>query len=152
PALSKYFGYFALILCFGAVNAYLAQVLVGYKDVARSTIITNFINSPVMMILSMAFITVGYGLRGYLLAQVAGAFIVTILLFATAWKLTPRSVRAFSHAIPPLHKQVLTFSGAVIAMQLLEFLMSQSDKIFIGIYLRPEDVGVYAVAASLVAF
>src|SRR5258708_23088157 len=43
PALSRYFGLFALIMFFGAMSTFLGQVLTGYKDVARRTVITNFV-------------------------------------------------------------------------------------------------------------
>jgi O-antigen/teichoic acid export membrane protein len=152
PALSAYLGLFALIMVFGALNTFLGQVLAGFKDVARRTVITNFIGSPVMMIFALALIALGLGLWGYILAQVASAVIVLLLLLAVVWRVTPRAARSFPGQLPPLEKEVISFSAVVFAMSLLEFVMAQSDKVMIGFYLDARQVGIYAVATALVTF
>ena len=96
PALSRYLGLFALIMIFGALTGFLGQVLTGYKDVARRTVITNFIGSPLTMIFTLGLVGAGLGLWGYIFAQVASAFVVIVLLVFAVWKLTPRAARAFS--------------------------------------------------------
>src|SRR5450432_45679 len=52
-ALQNYLGWFALIMILGALTTFFGQVLAGYKDVARRTVVTNFIGSPTMMILTL---------------------------------------------------------------------------------------------------
>ncbi len=81
-ALSKYIGLFALIMLLGTLTTFLGQVLAGYKDVTRRTVITNFIGTPLTMALSVALIVMGFGLRGYILAQVLSAAGVLLLLSA----------------------------------------------------------------------
>jgi O-antigen/teichoic acid export membrane protein len=152
PALRSYLGWFALIMILGAFTAFLGQVLAGYKDVARRTIVTNFIGSPIMMVLTLALAVAGWGLRGYIIAQVLSAFVVLVLLAATVWKLTPKAIRSSRFGFPPLEKEVTSFSAVVLGTGLLEFMMSQSDKILIGFYLGARDVGIYAVASALVMF
>jgi len=152
PALHAYLGLFALIMLFGALNTFLGQVLAGYKDVTRRTVITNFIGSPAMMIFTLGLVASGLGLWGYIFAQVASAAVVLMLLIATVWRLTPRAARSFSAGLPPLQKEVLSFSAVVFGMGFLEFLMAQADKVLIGFYLDARDVGIYAMAAALVAF
>src|SRR5258707_11913976 len=61
PVLSPYFGWFAAIMFFGVMNGFLGQVLSGYKDVARRTFITNFVGSPLTMILTIVLVTAGFG-------------------------------------------------------------------------------------------
>jgi len=150
PALRSYLPLFALILVFGALNTFLGQVLAGYKDVARRTVITNFIGSPVAMV--GTFVLIGYGLSlwGYLFAQIAAATLVFGLLAASVWKLTPNAAR--SGGLPPLQQEVIHFSATVFGMDFLCFLMAQTDKILIGVYLGAREVGIYAVAMALVAF
>ena len=150
--LQTYLGWFAFIMVLGALTTFLGQVLAGYKDVARRTVITNFVGSPLMMILTVGLVALGLGLRGYIVAQVAGAFVVLLLLAATVWKLTPRSARSLAIASLPLEKEVMSFSLVVLGTGLLEFLMSQADKILIGFYLGAREVGIYAVATTLVTF
>jgi O-antigen/teichoic acid export membrane protein len=151
PALKSYLWLFALIMLLGALNSFLGQVLAGYKDVARRTVITNFIGSPLMMVLTLALIALGLGLWGYIFAQVASAVIVLILLVAMVRRLTPKKAHTFSPGLP-FEKQVISFCAAVFGMEFLTFLMSQTDKVLIGFYLGAREVGIYAVAAGLVTF
>ena len=152
PALRPYLGLFALIMMFGALTGFLAQVLTGYKDVARRTIITNFIGSPLTMLFTLGLIGAGLGLWGYIFAQVASAVVVMVLLVAAVWKLTPKAARALSGSLAPIGKDVISFSSVVFAMDSLSFVMSQADKILIGFYLDARELGIYAMAAALVAF
>ena len=151
PALKMYLWLFALIMLLGALNTFFGQVLAGYRDVARRTVITNFIGSPLMMILTLALIGLGLGLWGYIFAQVVSAVVVLVLLVAMVRRLTPKVARTFSAGLP-LEKQVISFCAAVFGMEFLSFLMSQTDKVLIGFYLGAREVGIYAVAAALVTF
>ena len=152
PALSRYLGLFALIMVFGALTGFLGQVLTGYKDVARRTVITNFIGSPLTMIFTLGLVGAGLGLWGYIFAQVASALAVIVLLVIVVWRLTPKAARAFSGGLAPIGREVVSFSAVVFAMDALSFVMSQADKILIGFYLDARKLGIYAMAAALVAF
>src|SRR5437870_6111450 len=96
PALRSYLPLFALILVFGTLNTFLGQVLAGYKDVARRTVITNFIGSPAVMIFTLGLVAWGLGLWGYIFAQVASAAVVLVLLIRAVWRLTPKTARSLS--------------------------------------------------------
>lgn len=152
PALKAYLGLFALIVFFGAVTTFLGQVLAGYKDVTRRTVIINFVGIPLTMILAIVAIPRGMGLWGYIWAQVASAIVVCILLGVSVWRLTPTPARALFAHLPPLEKQVVSFSGAALGVGFLEFAMGQTDKVLIGFYLSARALGIYAVAAAMVAF
>ena len=150
--LGGYMWMFALIMVLGVLNSFLGEVLVGYKAVAQRTVITSFISSPATMIFTFALIALGFGLRGYILAQVASACVVLILLAVTAWKHTPEAVRSFAIRFPPLEKNVASFSAAVFGLGLLGFFTSTADKVLIGFYLDARSVGTYAVASAVVTF
>jgi O-antigen/teichoic acid export membrane protein len=152
PALSPYLGLFALIMLFGALNTFLGQVLAGYKDVARRTVVTSFIANPATMVFTLALITFGLGLWGYIFAQVASAVVVLALLVAMVWQLTPKVARSFSAGLPTLEREVISFSAIAFGVSFLEFLISQADRVLIGFYLDAREVGIYAVAGALVTF
>jgi len=152
PALKPYLRLFALIVFFGAVNVFLGQILTGYKDVTRRTVITNFIGIPVTMLIALVAISQGFGLRGYITAQVVGAAFVLFLLGLSVWRLTPRAVRCFAAKMPRLEKRVISFSGAALSVGFLEFAIGQTDKVLIGFYLNVRVLGIYTVAAALVTF
>src|SRR5437868_4639170 len=56
PVLNRYMGLFALIMMFGALTGFLGQVLAGYKDIARRTVISNFIGSPLTMVFTLGLV------------------------------------------------------------------------------------------------
>ena len=150
--LAGYFGLFASVLVLSGLTGFLAQVLAGYKDVALRTVITNFISSPLNIIFGVLFLALGMGLRGYVLAQVASGVIVLVLLVAAAWRLTPGAARSFAIETGKIESEVYWFSAAVFGVSMLEFVLSQADKIMLGIFLDVRQVGIYAIAGALVAF
>jgi polysaccharide biosynthesis protein len=46
PVMTRYMHFFAAIMVLGALTTFLGQSLAGYNDVARRTVITNFIGTP----------------------------------------------------------------------------------------------------------
>jgi O-antigen/teichoic acid export membrane protein len=152
PELSRYLGWFAILLVTGVISFFCGRVLTGYKAVGRRTVITNFVGSPVTMLLAVIFISMGWGLSGYLLAQVLSATLVIGLLLTFVWKLTPPEAR-FLRPRPTLpEKEVWSFSAFAVAVVLLEFLMTQADKVALGFYLDARSVGIYSLAAAVVAY
>ncbi len=152
PALGKYFGLFAAIMFLGAFTTFLGQALAGYKDIVRRTVITNFVGNPLMMALTVALVTLGFGLRGYIFAQVIGSVVVFCLLGLAVKKLTPVAAQSLNTVLMPFEKGVVSFSVFAFGVSLLEFFMGQFDKVLIGFYLNAREVGLYAVAMALVAF
>jgi O-antigen/teichoic acid export membrane protein len=68
------------------------------------------------------------------------------------WQRTPREVR-FVFPLPGfLEREIWSFSTAAAGILVLEFLMAQVDKIALGFYLDPRSVGIYSVAAAVVAY
>jgi O-antigen/teichoic acid export membrane protein len=152
PALSSYMPMFGLLVFTSILATFCGQVLAGFKDVARRTVITNFIGVPLMMVLAVALLRMGAGLRGYVAAQVISSFITLLLLCWAVWKLMPPVARRFTTNPSRMESEVVRFSATVFGIGMLEFLLSQVDKILIGFYLDARRLGIYAVATALVAF
>jgi O-antigen/teichoic acid export membrane protein len=152
PALARYMPLFGLLIVTGTLGTFFGQVLAGFKDVTRRTVITNFVGSPLMMVLTVALLVLGAGLWGYIAAQVFSAAVTLILLAGVAWKLTPPAARPLGIVLPHLEPEVIHFSVAVFGVGVLEFLLSQADKILLGLFLNARQVGIYATAVALVAF
>ncbi|MGA1988177.1 MAG: flippase [Candidatus Sulfotelmatobacter sp.] len=150
-ALARYIPWFAALMLLGVISTFYGRILAGYKEVGRRTLITNFIGSPATMLLTILLLHFGWGLRGYLLAQVLGAVLVVVLLIAFVWTLTPAEARLSLHWPLPLEHEVWLFSAAAVGVLLLEFLISQVDKIALGFYRGARAVGIYSVAATVVA-
>ncbi|MFY9950927.1 MAG: flippase [Candidatus Sulfotelmatobacter sp.] len=152
PQLVRYLPLFALIMVTGALNMFFGKVLAGYKEVGRRTVITRFIASPLTMALTIALVILGGGLRGYLVAQIVSAVIVLGLLVSLVWRLTPAAARSFDAGRLSIEREVWSFSAAMFGVGMMEFFMGQTDRVALGHYRGAHDVGVYAVAATLVAY
>jgi O-antigen/teichoic acid export membrane protein len=152
PELKQHLEWFAAIMSLMVLNTFLGEVLVGYKNVGRRIVISNFVGSPTMMVFTVALVWLGWELRGYLLAQVVSALLVLVLMLTSAWRMTPQPARSLSPPWPPIQKEVVSFSAAVLGLSTLSLLMSQADKVIVGFYLDPRQLGVYAVAMGMAAF
>jgi O-antigen/teichoic acid export membrane protein len=120
--------------------------------VAKRTIITNFTGVLLTILFTVILISLGGGLWGYISAQVASAIVVLSLLIWTTYKLTPLPARFALRTIHYPQREMFSFAAAAFAMDIAGFLYSQTDKIVLGFYLNARSVGVYAVAATIVAF
>jgi O-antigen/teichoic acid export membrane protein len=150
PKLSRYLWAFAAIMTIGVLTAFLGQVMAGYQDVARRTLVTHFIGTPVNMVIAVLLISLGFGLRGYLAAQVASAVLVLSLLGGYVWRMTPKP-RTKARSIH-FDREVLSFSAAACGLSGMQFALAQGDMVVLGHYVSAREAGVYAVAMALVGF
>lgn len=152
PGLVPYLPFFALMMLFSVISAFYGKVLAGYRDLKLRTLFVNFIGVPLNMLIAIILISLGMGLRGYLSAQIASAAVVSILLLAAVWQLTPAAARIFAQSGRLPGREVWSFSAAMLGIGFLEFLMAQVDKVALGFYKGAREVGIYAVAAALVVY
>jgi len=152
PELVRYIPLFALIMVTGALNTFFSKVLAGYKEVGRRTMITRFVSSPLTMAVTVLLMALGGGLWGYLVAQIVSAVVVTALLVSLVWRLTPLAARSPDIKKLWIEPQVWTFSAAMFGIGLMEFFTGQADRVALGFYRNAHEVGVYAVAAALIAY
>jgi O-antigen/teichoic acid export membrane protein len=141
---------FALIMLVGVLTTFLGQVMAGYQDVARRTLITHFIGSPATIVFSIILLSFGFGLQGYMAAQVLSALVVLALLGISVWRMTPVVAR-FGGRTTRIEREVVAFSAVSFGIAALQFVLAQADKIVLGYYLSARMVGVYSVAMALVA-
>ena len=152
PGLVRYMPVFGFLLVVSVFSTFYGQVLAGFKDVTKRTVITNFVGTPLMIALTVAFLMRGAGLWGYLGAQAVAATVTVVLLSRAAWQLMPPTARSIFRGMPSLESEVIHFSAAVFGVSVLEFLLSQTDKILLGMFLDASQVGIYATVVALVAF
>ena len=150
PKLGPYLWAFAVIMFTGVLAMFLGRVLAGYREVARRTIATHLIGTPTNILIAIVLISLGFGLRGYLIAQVISALLTVCLLGVFLWKMLPREARSLSFENARLEREVITFSAAAYGIVCLQFVLAQADTIVLGHYLRAREVGIYAVATAMV--
>lgn len=151
PDLARYIPMFAVLTVLGALNVYYCQVLAGFKDIAKRTVITNFVGTSLVSSLTIIFLALGTGMQGYLWAQIVNSLVVVGLLVAVAWKLTPKAARFSTASLVPSDPEIKAFAVASLGMGAIDFLVSQADKVLLGLYLNPALVGIYVVASTLTA-
>jgi O-antigen/teichoic acid export membrane protein len=152
PQLVRYLPLFAVIMTTGALNSFFSKVLAGYKEVGRRTMITRFVASPITMGVAVLLIALGGGLWGYLVAQIVSAVVVMGLLISLVWRLTPVVAKSLDTKKLRIEPEVWAFSAAMFGVALMEFFMAQTDRVALGFYRGAHDVGIYAVAATLIAY
>jgi len=152
PELARYMTLFALLMFLGALQVFYSHVIAGFKDIAKRTLITNFIGTPFVLLLTVLLLALGMGLRGYIVAQIVNAIVIVLLLARLTWRLTPTPAHFSLAPLAPLPPEILSFSGATFGMSALDFLVSQADKILLGFYLDARQLGIYVLASTLVAF
>ena len=152
PQLVRYIPLFALIMITGALNNFFAKVLAGYKEVGRRTLINRFVSSPLTMAVTVLLIALGGGLWGYLIAQIVSAVVVTMLMVSLVWRLTPVAARSLDVKRLWIEPEVWMFSAAMFGLGLMEFFSGQADRVALGFYRGAHAVGIYAVAAALIAY
>lgn len=152
PDLPRYMPLFAILMFLGAISSYYSQVMAGLKDVAKRTLITNFIGTPLVLTLTVLLLALGTGLWGYMVAQVLATTVVVGLLARVAWKLVPPSDRLSGASHSTFSREIVSFSAATLGMSALDFLVSQADKVLLGFYLNARVLGMYVLASTLVSF
>lgn len=152
PELRRYLPLFAAMMVCSGLSVFYGKTLVGYKQLAQRTMIINFMGVPLMMVLSIGLITAVGGLDAYLGAQVLSGLIILVLLILSVRALTPYPARFFAQPWARIPHEVWTFSGAVLGVGAMEFTISQVDKVALGHFQGARQVGIYSVAAAMVAY
>jgi O-antigen/teichoic acid export membrane protein len=152
PDLAGYMKWFTCIMAAGVFTTFFSHVLAGYKNVARRTVINNFIGTPSTILLTILLISAGLGLKGYLAAQALTACFLLVLLVSLAWHLTPKPARSFSGPLAPVDKETISVATTSLGLALLGFVMTQTEIIALGRFHDPHAIGVYALSSAIVAF
>jgi O-antigen/teichoic acid export membrane protein len=152
PALIPYLPLFAVIMLFGAITGFYREVLAGYRDLKLRTLIVNFVGVPFNMLVAIVLISLGLGLRGYLLAQICSAAVIGTLLIAAVRHCTPAAARFSARPGTYPERQVWSFSTSMLGVSFLGFVMGQVDKVAIGFFRNARELGIYSVAAGLVVY
>ena len=152
PRLTQYLPLFAAIMLTSALNSFYGSVLSGYREVGRRTLIARVMASSATIAASVLLITLGYGLWGYLAAQVLSALCVLLLLFVFAVRLTPVEARLPNLKRLWISSEIWLFASAMFGVGLMQFITAQTDRVALGVYRGANEVGIYAVVASLIAY
>lgn len=148
PGLAEYLPLFALLLPVGGLNALVGQYLRGHQEVSRRTMVNHFVQFPVKIVLTVGLFTAGWGLAGYVLAEVGSNLVALLLLVIFAARFTPPS----DGQKVTLESDERSYAGTMIGQSLLTFLNSRADIFVLGLLSSTDQVGIYSIAVATGAF
>jgi O-antigen/teichoic acid export membrane protein len=151
PELAEYLPLFALLLPLAALNTLVAEYLRGHQEVARRTLITQFVQLPLWILATLGFFGFGWRLKGYLGAEILASLVALTLLGWLAGRRTPSSDSG-TPFFPRLEPAVQSYAGTMMGLNVVSFLSHRFDVILIGILLTSDQVGVYSVAVAASSF
>lgn len=152
PNLTPYMPFFAVMVPLSAIGFFLGQVLHGFQAVDRQTIINSFVQRPLTIAMELGFLSLGWGLGGYIAGSMLGTIVNVVLMAWLVWRLMPAPTRALDKPLDRLDGEVLSFSASMIALSLLGFVSGKADHTMLGIFLNARQVGIYSVAKTTTSY
>ena len=130
----------------------LGQIVAGFRQATVSKKVNSFVAFPFMVVFTVCSFNLGWGVFGYIAANMASSMIGIILLGSITWRLLPHESRAPSFEKKRLEKGALVYTGSMIVWGAWGFLSGETDKIILGTHLPIAHVGVYGVAITTASF
>ncbi|MGC6471074.1 MAG: flippase [Flavobacteriales bacterium] len=147
--LTPYVPFFGLMLF---VNSFLVisdQSIRGFQEVKQSTFINTLLRLPVKIGLTILFFSIGYGLSGYILAEVVAAILACFLFFRLIKKLIDKPF-IFNLNFPTIEESNFAFNS--LTTNALLILQRYGDRFLLIIFLSESELGVYSVILTIAAF
>jgi len=151
PKLSLYlpfFGVFVIISCLGTVAD---QIIRGLQEVKKSAVITNFYRLPLKIFLCLLFIFYGFGLKGYVWAEII-SFFVSLVMMLLLIKQLAKNWSVFSFQKINFDKKERAYAFNMFIINVVSLLQRHGDKILLVLFLSTTDLGIYYVILSVSVF
>lgn len=134
----------------------ISGALRGLKDVKGVTIAFEASHRVLKLAVFLALFYLGYQLLGIVVATTVSTIASAILLVFFLRRRGPYLFgRASERKVAIPRKDIVVYSGAMLADSFVAFAMQHSGRLVLGIFLASADVGVYNIAAligSLITF
>lgn len=151
PDLAHYLPWFAVLLPLAAMNGLVGEYLRGHQEVARRTLISQFIQLPLWILVTFGLFSFGWRLEGYVGAEILASLVALTLLGRLALRRTPAAGPS-APFLPRLEPDVRSYAGTMMGLNLVSFLGHRFDIILIGILLTSDQVGIYSIAVAAASF
>jgi len=146
--------YLPLFGIFFIINSFLSigdQIIRGFQEVKKSTLVHHFIRLPFKIIITIALIY-NYSLYGYIIAELLASFLTLILFFFIIKKLLPSGVSFFQNKINRFNSEEKKYASNMLIIEILGVLQNHGEKIMLVYFLSASDLGIYSIILSVVAF
>lgn len=151
PEMALVMALMAFIIPLGVIGNLFDQILVGLKRTATSKTISSFFTFPLTVLLTVALVTLGYGLMGYIAATMLALLAGLVFLGYVIWRALPAPVRSITVS-GTLPRAVVSFSAFLLGMSIIDYASGNTDNIVLGIFLPAAALGIYSIASTTSGF
>jgi O-antigen/teichoic acid export membrane protein len=134
---------------FGLLIFFLQQGLRGFQEIRYVVIGSSFLQLTVKALLTVALLTLGFGLFGYATAVVVSTFMAGVWMLVGLW----RKVTALPQSIEPnIEANAATWRSYAMVMysnSLLGLVAGRLDRFVLALFFGPSPVGVWSVVTQL---
>jgi O-antigen/teichoic acid export membrane protein len=150
-SLANYLPLFGVVLI---VNSFLSigdQIIRGFQEVKKSTLVHHFIRLPFKILIAI-FLIGRYDLYGYIAAEILGVILSVILFYFIIKKLLPVGFSFFQELRKKSSLEEKKYANNMLVIEILGVLQNHGEKIMLVYFLSEADLGIYSVILSIVAF
>jgi O-antigen/teichoic acid export membrane protein len=149
--ISKYLPLFGIYLIISSFLSIGDQIIRGFQEVKKSTVVHHFIRLPFKIVIAVILIK-SYNLYGYIAAELLGGVLAIFLLFFIIKKLLPAGYSFFKNKISNSNLEEKRYARNMLVIVVLGVLQNHGEKIMLVYFLSTSDLGIYSVVLSIVAF
>ncbi|MBD3348737.1 MAG: oligosaccharide flippase family protein [Candidatus Eisenbacteria bacterium] len=137
------------IVALGTVGAtfqlVLGHTLRALKRTAQESFCLEIVNKTAKLVLFLALVAAGMKLAGITVAFVAAYFVSAVTMLALIGRRAPFLFRGPSRLPVPV-REIAAFSSMMLFVGFMNYSLSISDRMMLGILGTSEDVGIYNIA------
>jgi len=153
PEITPYLSYFAILMIVNSFIALFDQIIRGFKEVKKSSVIGNFIRLPFKVLIAIVFITYGFQLNGYLIAEILAALLTLVLFVFLIKRMLPEQIRPlWKNNETDLKKEEKEFGFNFLIVNMMGIIQSEGDKIILAIFFSTTELGIYSIVLTFIAF
>lgn len=152
PDLTPVIALVCFMIPLGNIGFLLSQIMAGLKKPGTAKNVSSFLSYPVLIGFTIWFFHKGWGLKGYIWANLISTAAVVIALGMLAIKYLPIRVDNSSAILQPLGSDVRSFSLSMIGINAVQFASNRTDQLIIGAFLAASSLGIYSVALTVTGF
>ena len=151
PQIEPFIHLFGIMIFINSFLVICEQIIRGLQEVKKSTIINTFLRIPLKIGLTILFFFMGWGLKGFIIAEFLAAFLALILLIILIKKTLPLLNR-FILKFPLFNKEEKKYSFNLLITNCVYALGSYGDKIILIYFLSISELGIYSVVLTIATF
>ena len=152
PSLEKYIPLFGIMMLVNSFIVLAEQLIRGLQEVKWSTSINTFLRLPFKILFIILFFSWGYGLKGYILAELLGSLLALFLFFFLIKNLLrPYFIFSFKNLFV-FNDEEKKYSFNLLVTNIVAALRNHGDKIILVYYLSTFELGIYSVVLTIASF